>query len=273
VPIKIWEDKDEAWKDIVEGIGRAVSELVTRRVAQATGEAELHAKKTAILDAELRMLARERDQAYASQVAQLARIVLRAVASETRDCPRVFTLQPQDRRRFNPLTAVQQAYRLTLWCEYPDQQHPTCRIGSGGDGEYTFERPREWVAKMAPYASLVARTLATLAPIAAPAVKAVLTEDLLKDVGKHIEWMEKVATAFRRDEPSIRNRHVSPEWDAGGLTEAEGAGIRELHSLLLELDPAKTWGKLRRALAPTGEYMWLCPMHYRVYDPGLPVLP
>ena len=35
---------------------------------------------------------------------------------------------------------------------------------------------------MAPYASLVARTLATVAPIAAPAVKAVLAEDLLKDV-------------------------------------------------------------------------------------------
>ena len=53
----------------------------------------------------------------------------------------------------------------------------------------------------------------------------------------------------------------------------EGAGLRELHSLLLELDPAKTWGNLRRVLTPTGDYLWLCPTHYREYDPGLPVLP
>ncbi|MBC8869683.1 MAG: hypothetical protein H8E44_09715 [Planctomycetes bacterium] len=46
-----------------------------------------------------------------------------------------------------------------------------------------------------------------------------------------------------------------------------------MHSLLLELDPAKTWGNLRRVLTPTGDYLWLCPTHYREYDPGLPVLP
>ncbi len=24
---------------------------------------------------------------------------------------------------------------------------------------------------------------------------------------------------------------------------------------------------------PTGDYLWVCPVHYRQYDPGLPVLP
>ncbi len=125
---------------------------------------------------------------------------------------------------------------------------------------------------MAPYASLVARTLATVAPIAAPAVKAVLAEDLLKDVGKHVDWMGKIATALPRDELSIRHRPDRPEGDAGGLTKAEGAGVRELHTLLLELDPAKTWGNLRRTMGPNGEFLWLCPVHYRGYDPGLPIL-
>ena len=26
-------------------------------------------------------------------------------------------------------------------------------------------------------------------------------------------------------------------------------------------------------MTPTGDYLWLCPKHYRVYDPGLPKLP
>ena len=56
------------------------------------------------------------------------------------------------------------------------------------------------------------------------------------------------------------------------VTRAEGAGLRELHSLLLELDPAKSWGGLKRVLTPAGDYLWLCPEHYREYEPGLPKL-
>ena len=62
---------------------------------------------------------------------------------------------------------------------------------------------------------------------------------------------------------------LAPAWNRSS---AEGAGLRELHSLLLDLDPGKTWGNLRRVLTPTGDYLWLCPTHYREYDPGLPVL-
>ena len=39
----------------------------------------------------------------------------------------------------------------TLWCEWPDQPHPTCPIGSDGPGEIVFTRPKEWLVKAAPY--------------------------------------------------------------------------------------------------------------------------
>ena len=56
------------------------------------------------------------------------------------------------------------------------------------------------------------------------------------------------------------------------VTRAEGAGLRELHGLLLELDPGKGWGRLKRVLTPAGEYLWLCPAHHREFEPGLPKL-
>ena len=52
----------------------------------------------------------------------------------------------------------------------------------------------------------------------------------------------------------------------------EGAGLRELLSLLLDLDKSRKWGNLRRVLTPTGDYLWLCRDHYPEYDPGLPKL-
>ena len=64
-----------------------------------------------------------------------------------------------------------------------------------------------------------------------------------------------------------------PDLEPGVRGTPEGAGLRELHALLRKLDPGQKWGKLRRVLTPTGEYLWLCPTHYREYDPGLPKLP
>jgi hypothetical protein len=68
-----------------------------------------------------------------------------------------------------------------------------------------------------------------------------------------------------RERPSI----------AGGaeLGRAEGAGLRAFRELLLELDSAREFAGLRRALSPMGEYLWVCPEHYVEYDPGLPTLP
>ena len=56
------------------------------------------------------------------------------------------------------------------------------------------------------------------------------------------------------------------------MKEAEGAGLRELHSLLRELDPASGWGGLARVHTPQGEFLWVCKKHYALYNPPLPVL-
>ncbi len=88
-------------------------------------------------------------------------------------------------------------------------------------------------------------------------LKEKLTTGVIKGAG---ELGERLVRSGGPDEPGIRNT-------------AEGAGLRELHTLLIELDPSRTWGGLRRVLTPSGDTLWLCPTHYREYDPGLPVLP
>ncbi len=51
---------------------------------------------------------------------------------------------------------------------------------------------------------------------------------------------------------------------------AVGADLRGVRQLLNELDPYRKYGGLRRMLATSGEYLWICPMHVEEYDPGLP---
>jgi hypothetical protein len=67
---------------------------------------------------------------------------------------------------------------------------------------------------------------------------------------------------------------VAPaEPTSGNLSPVEGAALRSFKVLLTQLDPARTFAGLTRVLSPSGEYLWVCPRHRRLYDPGLPVLP
>ena len=55
--------------------------------------------------------------------------------------------------------------------------------------------------------------------------------------------------------------------------QAGGASLREMHTLLHELDKSKRWGNLRRVFdKSSGDYLWLCHEHRLVLNPALPVL-
>ena len=51
-----------------------------------------------------------------------------------------------------------------------------------------------------------------------------------------------------------------------------GAELREFHDLLKEQVTGRKWGGLRRALTKTGDHLWLCPRHYDIYEPPLPIV-
>jgi GTPase SAR1 family protein len=95
-------------------------------------------------------------QEFESRIANYVMGIMQAVASESKRGPRLFTLEP---REGNWRRLTSKGYRLHLWCEEPNCQHPVHDIDKG---VYEFKAPREWVEKVAPYANLIAGVLKTL---------------------------------------------------------------------------------------------------------------
>jgi hypothetical protein len=63
---------------------------------------------------------------------------------------------------------------------------------------------------------------------------------------------------------------AKPRRGSGGAgAEPAGEGL----TAAFDKDQSRTFGGLRRVQAATGDFLWVCPDHYRGYDPGLPVIP
>jgi hypothetical protein len=194
----------------------------------------------------------------AAEVAHQMRALMIAVAREMPDCPRLFTLVSADRSSLSSLDVIHSRYRLTLWCEHPGGEHPWPRA------EYSFVRPKQWIATIAPYLRIISTALRATVPVASGALGVALPDNEYRGIDKRLELME----ALIDDIPNI-----SPASAAIGPAGADGAQIRALRALLGELDPYSSFGDLRRFVTPSGDYLWICSEHQREYDPGLPVLP
>ena len=215
---------------------------------------------------EVRKAIKESVAGVESIVQNAVMVLMRGMAGEARRGPRLISLLPYDMRTFDPRRIGQERYQLNLWCEMPGEQHPTCKIGSGGPGEYTFMRPKAWLVKAAPYVSFAGKIIKGLIPLAQAAGAVAAGGDMLG----RIDLMTGAVDSLLEGDLEIGVE--SPELkDALGSSQ-EGAALRALHALLEELDPQKSWGGLRGAATPTGDYLWLCGDHYKVYEPGLPKL-
>ncbi|NES20186.1 MAG: hypothetical protein F6K41_14960, partial [Symploca sp. SIO3E6] len=159
------------------------------------------------------------------------------------------------------------AYRLQLWCEAPNCQHP---VSEAGKGVYEFEAPREWIEQIAPYANLIARVLKTLTPIAAPAANAFFGEELMKQskIQYQLEAMKELTNSILSNEQLLVNEPA--RLGDGLLTQPERSGILALHSFLREKDPHHEFLGLKRHPTYTGDYLWLCDTHYQQSQSKIP---
>jgi internalin A len=205
-------------------------------------------------------------KASAADIASVIRRIQHAVTTEITDCPRLFTLTPLDPVRFRRLRLDQRHYRLVLWCEHPGHWHPR------PEASYAIDQPRDWILRVAPYATVVFQALQLLAPIASAVAGVVLTPDQLKTAQNELQLMTTLVAAL----PShSADDQLDPATvvSTGPISPAQGQAWRAARILILQKDPSRAFGDLRRTQAPSGDFLWICPDHYSSYDPGLPSIP
>jgi Leucine-rich repeat (LRR) protein len=205
-------------------------------------------------------------KANAADTADTIRRILRAVTTEITDCPRLFTLTSEGAAGIRRLRLDHQRYRLVLWCEHPGHWHPW------PDASYSIDQPREWILRVAPYATLVFKALQLVAPIAVAVAGVVLTDDQLERAKSELELMTTLIAALPSQEAGGQPGLTTIE-SVQQITPAQGQAWRAVRILLFEHDPTRGFGDLRRVQAPSGEFLWICPDHYAEYDPGLPSIP
>jgi internalin A len=215
-----------------------------------------------IVDTQSKLLDRfEGNRLAGAETAFNVRTILKILTQENRDTPRLFTLAPIDRSAILGALDYKSRLRLTLWCEEPGVEH-ACAAA-----EYSFAPGKEWLEKAGPYIRFVARLLKFVVPISAAAYASTLSEQQLKDVRADLDLMKTIADKL--PEASLVTRAVETK---AAMTAAEGAGLRALRVLLAKLDESEEFGGMRRVFSNSGDILWVCPEHYRNYDPGLPNL-
>jgi internalin A len=203
----------------------------------------------------------QRIEAYAADAALQVRAVLRASSAEITDCPRLFTLIPASPRGLERTQIWQGQYRLTLWCEHAGHEH------AWPSATYRISFNKEWFQRIAPYAILINKALKVIVPIGAAVTGIAIDENRLKQVQAEIDLMKVLVEKLPQGGDATSSRTT------GQLTSAEGSGLRALRALLFAEDAPRFFGDLRRVLTTAGDFLWVCPLHYLEYDPGLPSLP
>ncbi|BAL89268.1 hypothetical protein AMIS_40480 [Actinoplanes missouriensis 431] len=197
----------------------------------------------------------------ASETALMLHTVRRMLATEVADCPALISIAPINRARLNPARLLSQRFVLSLWCEFPESQH-RC-----DNGEYRFEQTREWFVRAEPYLVRLS-TILRIMPMAGAMAGLLGVVDTgrtneMKRLKAEIDLMGATANLL----PATAGEHKTP----AGVSD-EVSGFRAVRELLLQLDPARQFGGLRRVVSESGDFLWMCADHYRIYDPGLPKL-
>ena len=138
-------------------------------------------------------------------------------------------------------------------CETEGCQHPVIEAGKG---LYPVDIQHEWVKQVAPYANFALKVLATVAPIAAPAINTFFGPDTTK-TWKIADQLDLAGAIIGKLPAEIKS---SDRGFAPGqmLSEPERSGILALHRFLSEKDPTQERLGLHRVTTYTGDFRWLC---------------
>lgn len=210
------------------------------------------------LDDHTRRILSKVDDAYAN--------LMQALTDEAKDGPRLFSLVPVDRSHFNPKEWTSTKFRLTLWCEHSRLPLPNLNGQSGKKGVYEIDLTRTWFKKAAPYLKVMTGTLSLVLPVASSGIKLALDDTAYKAIAEQLDFGKNVIDA------SLSGSEKTVDWlggrdstslEHGEAIRAQGAALRELHSLLKAKDPG--FGGLVRVMNKRQEFLWVHPQFETEY--------
>jgi len=197
-----------------------------------------------------------------SQIANGFLSSMKAMANEGRNGPRLFTVEPVDGR----WQWINKRYKLHLWCEAEDCQHP---VYEEGLGVYEFRMTSEWLAQIAPYANFIVGVMKTLLPMVAPSVNVLFGAGMF-DQWRYKEHLNLLQTSLKSVLPEGIKIQDPGRLKDGVLTAEERSGILALHGFLRDVDPNQERIGLYRLPTYTGDYTWVCKKHYDLMRPNIP---
>ncbi len=192
--------------------------------------------------------------------------LIQALTDEGKDGPRLFSLVPVNRSRFNPKNWTSEKFRLTLWCEHSRLPLPLLNPAGSKRGIVELELKREWVKKAAPFLKVLGGTLNLVLPVAASATKLILDADAYQRIDDELDFGQKCIEATLEGGEKISSwlgQNEGLDLEQGEAKRAQGATLRELHALLREKDPG--FGGLVRVLNKRHEFLWVHEQYAKEY--------
>ena len=192
-----------------------------------------------------------------SQVDDAFHGLMQTITDEGKEGPRLFSLEPVERSKFNPDGWVKKRFRVTLWCEHTRLPLPLLNKDDK-EGVYEFDLTREWFAAAAPFLKAMTVTLSLVLPVAASAMKLGLDQTTYKEWEKQLDLGKNSADAMLKATGQTADwlaEKDGPELERSGLIRAQGAVLREFQSWLKKEDPG--FGDLRKVLNKQKEFLWV----------------
>nr|VFK26951.1 MAG: hypothetical protein BECKMB1821G_GA0114241_102425 [Candidatus Kentron sp. MB] len=207
------------------------------------------------------------DKQLLSRIDNARTDLLQALTDEAKNGPRLFSLEPVNRRRFNPKEWTSTKFRLTLWCEHSRLPLPVL-YDDKNKGVCEIELDRNWFKKAAPFLKVLNGTLRLGLPVAAAGLEFTLDEAAYEAVEGHLDSGQEIieaSTDFKSGGGPVdgwldcdtQNRERGQI--AGSPISAHGAVLREFHALLRRQDPGCKFGGLVRVRNKRNEFLWVHP--------------
>jgi len=193
-----------------------------------------------------------------SQVDQSFTELLQVLTDEAKEGPRLFSLFPLERSKFNPKEWIREKFRLVLWCEHSRLPLPVLNKGDMKKGVYDLDLDREWFKKASPYLKFLSGTLSMVLPVASSAVKLALDKPAYEAIEEQLNFGKSIIDATPGEAIKIGEfigAADSTNLERGVALRVENATLRELHALLKAKDPG--FGGLVRVMNKRQEFLWV----------------